>query len=218
MRTSRRNILIFSRCLQTVPAAGLGPILAKLSKLMAQDEITESVAMPATTEDKGPWIPSALRQPLSGLQAMVGIVAGLLSVGGMLAPMVGFAKFQTHGDFVGVIEEARSRQPILDATVEITTTQSDVVTTLVSMDHGRIRQALKEGQYRVRVNHPRFNPEVRQVKVIAGQTSEVHLVLAPRPVPVPPSPKAVEKAVERPSGEKPSVIQRFFRDRVDLQS
>ena len=77
MRTSRRNTLIFSRCLQTVPAAGLGPILAKLSKLMAQDEITESVAMPATTDDKGLWIPSALRQPLSGLQAMVGEVSEL---------------------------------------------------------------------------------------------------------------------------------------------
>jgi hypothetical protein len=179
---------------------------------MADNETTESVAMPAMTEDKGSWIPSVLRQPLSGLQAVVGIIGGLLSVGGMLAPMVGHATFQTHGDFVGVIEEARSRQPILDATVEITTAQNDVVTTLVSMDHGRIRQPLKEGEYRVRVNHPRFGPEVRQIKVIAGQTSEVHLVLAPRPVPPPP------KAVEKPSGEKPGVIHRFFRDRVDLQS
>ena len=179
---------------------------------MAQDEITESVEMPATMEDKGNWIPSALRQPLSGLQAMVGVIGGLISVASMLAPMVGYATLQTHGDFVGVIEEARSRQPVLDATVEITTTQNDVVTTLVSMDHGRIRQALKEGQYRVRVNHPRFTPEVRQVKVIAGQTSEVHLVLVPRPVPPPP------KAVEKPIVEKPASIQRFFRDRVDLQS
>ena len=145
---------------------------------MAENEVTENVAMPATMEDKGPWIPSALRQPLSRIQTIVGIIGGLLSVGGMLSPMVGFVTFQTHGDFVGVIEEARSRQPILDATVEITTAQNDVVTTLVSMDHGRIRQTLKEGQYRVRVNHPRFGPEVRQVKVIAGQTSEVHLVLA----------------------------------------
>lgn len=178
---------------------------------MADEEFTENVAVPAMAEDKGSWIPSALRQPLSRLQAIVGIVAGMLSVGGMLAPMVGFATFRTHGDFVGIIEEARSRQPILDATVEITTAQNDVVTTLVSMDHGRIRQTLKEGQYRVRVNHPRFGSEVRQVKVIAGQTSEVHLVLAPRPVPhpVPHPAKAVEK---------PGVIERFFRARSDLES
>jgi hypothetical protein len=62
------------------------------------------------------------------------------------------------------------------------------------------------------VNHPRFSPEVRQVKVIAGQTSEVHLVLAPRPVP--PS----SKAVETPGVEKPGAIERFFRGRADVES
>jgi carboxypeptidase family protein len=180
---------------------------------MAENEVTENVEMPPAMEDRGPWIPSVLRQPLSKLQAIVGIIGGLLSVGGMLSPMVGFATFQTHGDLVGVIEEARSRQPILDATVEIRTAQNDVVTTLVSMDNGRIHQALKEGQYRVRVNHPRFSPEVRQVKVIAGQTSEVHLVLAPRRLPPP------AKAVEREkTAEKPDVIQRFFHSRDGLES
>ena len=52
---------------------------------------------------------------------------------------------------------------------------------------------LKEGTYRLRVTHPRFTAETRQVQVMAGQTSEVHLRL----VPPPPPPKAgpVDEAV-----------------------
>jgi hypothetical protein len=168
---------------------------------MAEDEVgTESGA---GTDDKAPWIPSVLRQPLSKLRAIVGITAGLISAGGVLSSLVGFVMIPTHGDFVAVVHEARSRQPILDATVEIATVQNAVVTTLVSMDAGRVRQKLKEGQYRVRVNHPKFTPEVRQVQVIAGQTSEVLLVLAPRPRPARPTPTK--------SVEKPGALRRFFR-------
>jgi hypothetical protein len=167
---------------------------------MAEDEVAnESVA---GTQDSAPWVPSVLTQPLSRLQAIIGITAGLISVVGVVGPLVGFGMTATHGEFVAVVHEARSRQPILDATVEITTGQDAVVTTLVSMDAGRVHQSLKEGQYRVRVIHPKYTPEVRQVQVIGGRTSEVHLVLAPRPVPPPPV-KPVEK---------PAKTWRFFSD------
>jgi hypothetical protein len=148
------------------------------------------------------WL-SALRQPLTKVQAIVGITAGMLSVGGALFPLVGLTRVATHGEFVGVVQDARSHRPLIKATVEIVTADNAVVTTLASMDDGRVRQRLKEGQYRVRVTYPRFVPEVRQVLVIAGQTAEVHLALAPRPLPPPPPAKPVEK---------PGAVRRFFRN------
>jgi PEGA domain len=39
---------------------------------------------------------------------------------------------------------------------------------------------MREGTYRLRVTHPRFGTEVRQIQVIAGQTTEVRLRLTPR--------------------------------------
>ncbi|OLE37190.1 MAG: hypothetical protein AUG00_08915 [Candidatus Rokubacteria bacterium 13_1_20CM_2_70_7] len=103
---------------------------------------------------------------------------------------------------MGVVQDARSHRPIINAAVEIVTAQNAVVTTLLSMDDGRVRHRLKEGQYQVRVRYPRFIPEVRQVLIIPGQTAEVHLALSPRPLPPPPA-KPVEK---------PGAVRRFFRN------
>lgn len=169
---------------------------------MAQDEVANPSV--AGTEDTSSWIPSVLARPLSRLRPFIGIATALISVVGVVAPMGGFSMTATHGEFVAVVHEARSRHPILDATVEITTAHNAVVATLFSMDAGRARQSLKEGQYRVRVMHPKYITEVRQVQVIAGKTSEVHLVLAPRPVPSHP-------AKAKPA-EKPATIWRFPRD------
>jgi hypothetical protein len=59
-----------------------------------------------------------------------------------------------------------------------------VVTTLTPGTEGQARGRLAEGTYRLRVIHPRYVAEARQVQVIAGQTSEVRLRL------VQPAPKA----------------------------
>src|SRR5581483_5713045 len=79
-----------------------------------------------------------------------------------------------YGEVVAVVREARTERPIADATVEIFTPQDALVTTLSSASQGQVRQPLKEGVYRVRVSHPRFGAEVRQVMVQPGQTAEVH--------------------------------------------
>ena len=57
---------------------------------------------------------------------------------------------------------------------------------------------MKEGPYRLRVSHPRFATEVRQIQVIAGQTTEVHVRLAPRPTasPLGPAERAVNEGVD----------------------
>ena len=48
------------------------------------------------------------------------------------------------------------------------------------------------------MTHPRFAPEVRQIQVIAGQTTEVHVRLAPRPTPpvLSPAERAVNEGVD----------------------
>jgi hypothetical protein len=145
------------------------------------------------------WVASVLKQPLSKLQALVGIAAGLISVASLVIPLAGHIGMPTNGEFVGVIQEARSSKPVLDAAVEISTPGDAIITTLFSRDGGRVRFPLKEGQYRVRVSHPHFTPEFRQVQVMAGQSSEVHVALAPKPAPV--SVKVVEK---------PGAVRRFF--------
>jgi hypothetical protein len=73
----------------------------------------------------------------------------------------------------------------------------------VSKEDGRVHLPLKEGQYRIRVLHPDFVPEVRRVQVIGGQSSEVHVVLTPRPVPPPPVP-LVPVVIVSPVPAKPA--------------
>jgi hypothetical protein len=80
-----------------------------------------------------------------------------------------------------------------DATVEVLTLKDAVVTTLAPSTNGQARGKLKEGTYRLRVTHPRFVAETRQVQVVAGQISEVHVRLVP-PAP-PPRQGPVDEAV-----------------------
>lgn len=168
---------------------------------MADNEITnEDVAGAATSVS---WLLSFLRQPLSRVQTIVGIMAGVVSVTGAVAPLTGSVTIPANGEFVGVVEEARSRRPVLAAIVEISNGQGERVTTVMSTDDGRVRLSLREGRYRVRASHPRFTSEVRNVQVIGGQGSEVHLVLAPRPVP-----PSVETTVPAKPVERPKIVER----------
>ena len=82
-------------------------------------------------------------------------------------------------EIVAVVQDARSGKAVTDATVEVLTPRDALVTTLGAAD-GEARSQMKEGPYRLRVTHPRFAPEVRQIQVIAGQTTEVRVRLAPR--------------------------------------
>jgi hypothetical protein len=83
------------------------------------------------------------------------------------------------GDLVAIVQDARSGRAVADATVEVLTPRDALVTTL-GAGGGEARSEMKEGPYRLRVTHPRFAPETRQIQVIAGQTTEVRVRLAPR--------------------------------------
>jgi hypothetical protein len=117
---------------------------------------------------------------LSRFHAIVGIIAGFISISVGLYSYLHFSKPgpPVIGQIVAVVQDARTGKPVTDATVEILTLKDAVVTTLTPGAEGQARGSLKEGTYRLRVTHPRFAAEARQVQIVAGQTSEVRLKLA----------------------------------------
>lgn len=132
---------------------------------------------------------------LTRFQAIVGITAGFLSicvtVGGILfaaRPHV------TSGEIVTIVQEARTAKLVADATVEFLTPKNALVATLQA-ENGQVRQTLREGAYRLRVSHPRFTTESRQIQVLGGNSQQIRIRLAPRPVPPPEKPpSALDKA------------------------
>lgn len=128
--------------------------------------------------------------------AIIGIIAGCISISLGLYSYLHLSKppAPVVGEVVAIVQEARSGRPVADATVEILTLKDAVVTTLAPGTGGQSRGKLKEGTYRLRVTHPRFVAEARQVQVFAGQTSEVHVRLV-QPPPAPARAGPVDEAV-----------------------
>jgi hypothetical protein len=136
---------------------------------------------------------------LSRVQAIFGITAALLSIGGALYGYLRPGRAPHTGDVVAIVQDARSGKPVTDAIVEILTPKDALVTTLPPATSGEARSQMKEGPYRLRVTHPRFAPEVRQIQVIAGQTTQVQVRLGPRAAassPLTPAERAVSEGVD----------------------
>ncbi len=118
---------------------------------------------------------------LSVFQSVVGLAAGLISIAGAAYSAVQlFKPGPQFGEVVAIVREAKTDKPVADATVEIFTRDDALVTALTAVDRGQIRQSLKEGTYRIRVSHPRFSAEVRNVQVVPGQTSQLRIQLTQR--------------------------------------
>ena len=134
---------------------------------------------------------------LSRVLAIFGLIAALLSIGGALYGYLRPGRAPNTGDVVAVVQEARSGKTVTDATVEVLTPRDALVTTL-GATNGEARSQMKEGPYRLRVTHPRFATAVRQIQVIAGQTTEVRVRLSPRAAasPIAPAERAVSEGVE----------------------
>jgi hypothetical protein len=135
---------------------------------------------------------------LSRVQTIFGLIAALLSIGGALYGYLRPGRAPNTGEIVMIVQEAKSSKLVLDATIELLTAKDALVTTL-STAGGQTRQSVKEGPYRLRVSHPRYGTEVRQIQVIAGQTAEIRVRLAPRPAsasPLAPAGQAVSEGVE----------------------
>jgi len=135
------------------------------------------------------------RATLPRAHSIIGIIAGCLSITlGIYSYLhLGKPAVPVTGDVVAIVQDGRTGRPVSDATVEVLTLKDAVVTTLGPGTNGQARGKLKEGTYRLRVTHPRFVAETRQVQVVAGQISEVHVRLVP-PAP-PPKQGPVDEAV-----------------------
>jgi Carboxypeptidase regulatory-like domain len=111
---------------------------------------------------------------LAGFQTAVGLTAGLLSIlGALLAVPSLFGVGPGKGDVVTVVREARTERALPGATVEILSSNNAVVTTLRANSLGRTRYALVEGPYRIRVSHPQYGSEIRDVQVLPSQAAEI---------------------------------------------
>src|SRR2546430_7746589 len=139
---------------------------------MSRDEVSQEPEVP-----EGPPAPpdspaaspskldTILHQPLTKIQAMVGVAAGLITITGSIGSLAGLhERPPVFGEMIAVIQDMRERAPLPEATVEILTPQDALVTTLTAPSDGRVARRLKEGKYRVRVSHPQFMPQVRDRK------------------------------------------------------
>src|SRR5262245_61646854 len=113
----------------------------------------------------------------SHLQAAVGLLAGIVSITGALFSVAQFVYPHKTGELVTVVQDAGSHRAVIDAAVEVLTTENALVATLAPDTSGRATQALREGTYIVRVSHPHYASEVRHIQVLPHQTVEVRATL-----------------------------------------
>ena len=111
----------------------------------------------------------------SKVQAIVGLTAGLLSISFSLAAL--FKPVSNKAELVAIVQDGKTEKALSDATVEVLTPQDAVITTLKPDWSGQARFKLDEGRYRVRVSHPRYHPEVRDVQLISKESTELRLQL-----------------------------------------
>jgi len=114
---------------------------------------------------------------LSRVQAIIGTLAGIISIGGALFSVTPLAQAFTRGELVTTVQDAASHRGVADATIEVLTTQNDIVATLTPDATGRARQDLKEGVYVVRISHPRYAADVHRVQVLSRHTVEIRATL-----------------------------------------
>src|SRR6266581_2195685 len=112
---------------------------------------------------------------LSRLQTFVGFAAGVLSITGALAAFLRPAP--DKGVLMAIVQDAKTEKAVSDATIEILTPRDALVKTLTPDWSGKVRCTLDEGRYRLRVSHPRYREEVREVQLISRESTEVRVQL-----------------------------------------
>ena len=140
----------------------------------------------------------------------MGLLAGLTSITGAGYSAVQFMRAPSDtGQMVAVVREASTDAPIRDATIEILNPSNTLVTTVTAAEDGSARRSLKSGPYRVKVDHPGYAAELRDVEVQPGQVAEIRFALAQRAEARASSPLAgVARGVERGA----NAAGRFFRN------
>jgi hypothetical protein len=121
---------------------------------------------------------TGLKMSLSRVQTFVSLAAGILSIIGAVVAIPNFFKPAAgKGELVAIVQDAKKEKAVPDATIEILTPQGTLVTTLTPNSFGKASCTLEEGHFRVRVSHPRFGDEVREVQVVSRRSTEVRVQL-----------------------------------------
>jgi len=112
---------------------------------------------------------------LSRVQTLIGLAAGIISISGALVAF--FKPAPDKGQLVAIVLDAKTDKAVSDATVEVLTPLDALITTLKPNYFGEARCTLGEGRYRLRVSHPRYISEVRDIQLIPSQNTEVRVQL-----------------------------------------
>jgi hypothetical protein len=176
---------------------------------------TSNPAGPPSDTGERPGLLLRVRAQLSltKVQAILGLIAALLSIGGALYGYLRPGKpAPTTGELVAIVQDAKSGKPVTEATLELLTPEDALVTTL-SMSEGEARRRLREGLYRLRVTHPRYATEERPIQVMAGETAEIRVRLAPRAAAAKPptTPPSTTSSAERAINQGVESIKKIFR-------
>ena len=132
----------------------------------------------------------------SKLQTFVGLAAGILSIAGALTAFLKPAP-PRKGELVAIVQDAKTGKTVQDAIIEILTPGNTIITTLKPNWSGTARCPLDEGRYRVRVSHPRYSPEVRDVQLMSSQSTEIHVQLRAPAIRAPAIAPAISDSVRR---------------------
>jgi hypothetical protein len=116
-----------------------------------------------------------LKLSLSRVQTIIGLTAGMLSITGALVAF--FKTPPDKGKLVATVRDAKTDEALSDATIEILTPMDAVITTVKPNWFGEANCTLDEGHYRLRVSHPRYISEIRDVRLISSQNTEIHVQL-----------------------------------------
>jgi hypothetical protein len=111
---------------------------------------------------------------LHRVQAIVAVITGLVTIAvGLNSLAQHTASAPGSGEVVAVVQDAASTHSVPDATIEILTPKNVLVATLTPDSAGRARQSLHEGRYVVRVKHPSYASDVRDIQVFPKQVIEI---------------------------------------------
>src|SRR5262245_60269155 len=131
------------------------------------------------------WSLLGLKVSLSRLQTFVSLAAGLVSITGALVAIPNFFKpGPGKGELVAIVQDAKTDKALYGATIEILSSEGVLVTTLSPNSSGKASCMLNQGRFRVRVSHPGFGGEVREVQVVSRESTQVRVQMrASSPVP-----------------------------------
>jgi hypothetical protein len=119
------------------------------------------------------------RASFTSLQSAVSVMAGLVSISGAVYSAVRYVKPAPGTlDVLAVTHSETGDRPLAGSTITIATRDDVPLATVTTADDGHAHQPLREGDYRLRVSAPRFQPQTRDVHVEPGAPIEVRFQFA----------------------------------------